>query len=906
MATQEVEKITRDGERRQATVLFADISDFTSMSEKMDPEEVTTIVNECLGMMGSIIENNSGTVDKYIGDCVMALFGIPIAIEEAPRKAINTAIEIRNMVKGFNQSRKLEMDLGVHVGINTGVVITGAVGTGKKQDYAAIGDAVNVASRFKDVSKSGQIFIGEDTYDQTKDHFIFKKLGPIHMKGKEDPVPVFELLSTHEKIHRPELGAERMIASEMIGRDKELNKLSLHLLKLLDGEGSIISVIGEAGIGKSRLIAELRRKEEMNQVICLEGRALSIGTNLSFHPLIDILKNWSGIKEDDTDRDTFQKLEKAIKLIDDNATPEIFPFIATLMGLNLSGKYADRIAGIEGEALEKLILKNLYELIEKGTKIKPVVLIFEDLHWADLTSIEFFGSLYRIASSNSILFINVLRPGYQETGEQILKTINDRYPELHTEIRIESLGQNESDLLIDNLLKIKGFPADIKSIIVQRTAGNPFFIEEVARSFIDEGVIEVGNEKFEVTDKIHSITIPETISEVLLSRIDRLDEQTKSLLKTASVIGRSFFYRILAKVTEKTQQMDEKLAYLEEIQLIREQKRKTELEYLFKHALAQEATYESILLKKRKELHLKTAEAIELVFIEKLPEFYGMLAMHYSRGENLDKAEEYLLKAGEEALRTSASREAINYYREGLNLYRSRFAESADPGKIVMMEKNIGMALHNKGQLVEAIQYLDKALAYYGVKSPKNVIAKVVTMSGGLIHLLIAIYLPFLKRKRTPTRKEIEIAKLHFTRNTDIAIIDTIRYFIEGFTIYKDLSRYDLTKTKYVAMMFSSASGTFAFIGTSLTFALSRKILRFCEKGIDQNDAQETILFGFVNRFTDWNEGSWNKHAYDENLVEAALRVGQVSQYTSWYTNINFLISLEQGNVKSAQEKIAK
>ena len=262
----EKSKQLAESERRQATVMFADISGFTAMSEKMDPEVVTSIMNECFEVLGSIVEAHEGTIDKFIGDAIMAVFGVPVAIEEAPQKAVNTAIEMRNRIYQFNKDKKLRTPLDIHIGINTGMVIAGAIGSSGKKEYSVMGDTVNMASRLEDVSGKGQIYIGPLTHRYTKNDFEYKELEPIALKGKEESVTIFELLSRKEKVHRARLGAERMIYSEMVGRDKEFSRLELHVRKAINGEGSIVNVIGEAGIGKSRLIAELKNKEVMKKV----------------------------------------------------------------------------------------------------------------------------------------------------------------------------------------------------------------------------------------------------------------------------------------------------------------------------------------------------------------------------------------------------------------------------------------------------------------------------------------------------------------------------------------------------------------------------------------------------------------------------------------------------------------
>ena len=706
------------GERKFVTVLFADVAGYTSIAEKLDPEDVHQIMDGCFKVLMNEIHEHRGAINQFTGDGVMALFGAPVALEDHAQSACHAALAIQKSVK--NYSKILETKHNIHfqmrIGINSGAVVVGAIGDDLRMDYTAIGDTTNLAARMENQAKPETILVSANTYKKVSTQFAFKSLGEIDVKGKENPIEVFELVK--EKVYRPRLGQEREIYSEMVGRDNDLNRLELQVNKAVNGEGSVVNIIGEAGIGKSRLIAELKKRELMKRVALLEGKAISIGRNLSFHPIIDLLKNWAGISEDDSETASIDKLETAIQNVSRKDADEIIPFVATLMGMKLSGRYAERVKGIEGESLEKLILKNVKDLLSRATELTPVVVVTEDLHWADTSSIELLEPLFRLAETQRILFINVFRPGHEETGERIVNALEEKLPVYYVEIRLEPLSEQMSETLIDNMLNIKGLHHGIKNIIVQRASGNPFFIEEVVRSFIDTGAVVIKNGNFEVTDHIETTLIPHTINDVLMARIDRLEEETRDLVKVASVIGRNFFYRILTEVAQSVQDIDGRLTHLKEIQLIREQKRMEELEYLFKHALAQEAAYDSILRQKRKEIHLKVAKTIESVFKDRLHEFYGMLALHYSKAEDYENAERYLVKAGEEAIRSSASSEALNYYQEGLKLYLQFCKESADPNKLAMFEKNIAIALYNKAQWFEAVEHIDNVFKYWNV--PKN------------------------------------------------------------------------------------------------------------------------------------------------------------------------------------------
>ncbi len=903
IAPKEKPDARKESERRQATVMFASLSGYKEMLEALDPEEVVAVMNRCFTMFAEMAQKYGGVVDKTMGNCVTVLFGVPQAIENAPQKAINAAIEMRNQIQQFNRKNKLPISLDTQIGVNTGMVVAGNVGAEQTKEYTVIGDTVELASDLMASCTNGQIYVGPLTYRYTRDEFDYRELKPITLKGLKTPVPVFELLSVREKIHRPWLGAERMIYSEMVGRDQELDKLKLHVLKVINGEGSIVSVIGEAGIGKSRLIAELRMIDDIKKVTLLEGRALSIGQNLSYHPIIDILKNWTNITEEDTEAEAMAKLEMAIGRVHPEGVAEVFPFIATLMGMKLTGKPAERVRGIEGEAMEKLILKNLRELMAKGAERRPIVCVLNDLHWADMTSIELLKSLYRLSERTPILFINVMRPNYPETGDRILETIRERYPTIHAEMVLGPLNNEQCQNMIRNLLKATGIPENVSREIEMRAEGNPFFIEEVVRSLIDEGALVLQNGKFKVTGKITSVVIPETIQDVLMARIDRLDEETRQLLKNASVIGRYFFYKILNEVAKSIGKLDERLDYLKGVQLILESGRTEELEYLFKHVLAQEVTYESILLKKRKELHLQVAEAIESVFKERLHEFYGMLALHYNKGENLEKAEEYLTKAGEEALRAAASSEALNYYQKALKLYLEKFGDTVDTEKVAMLEKNIALAFFNKGLMAEAVEHFDRVFEYWGEKPKLNKITQAVEFIWTLFNILWYLYLPVKRNRKIPTPRENEVFKLLEKRGLALVAIDTTRMFFDSVGVMRRLNDFDINKTERGVEIFAGGGALFSLTGLSLN--LAEKIINSAGKVLDKSTLDKST-YHFYKAVHDFLIGNWNNtEPVKEELIDMYLSLGETNSaggYLIWRA----LPDVEQGNFKPAEECVAK
>ncbi len=891
-----------EGERKQVSVMFCDMVGFTALVERLGPEAAYTIMDQIYEILIGNVHDYEGTVNDMTGDGIMALFGAPIALEGAPQRALRSALSIHREIADFNARQKGITPIKMRIGIHTGPVVVGTLGNDLRVEFKAVGNTVNLASRMEQFAEPGTTYVTERTFKLTEGLFRFAALGERRIKGKEATVPIYKVLSAREDVHRPRLGSERMIYSELVGRENELDRLELQVMKAINGEGSIVNIIGEAGIGKSRLVAELKGREMMKRVILLEGRATSIGRNLSYHPIIDLLKLWAGIGEDESRATAFRKLETAVWNVHPEEADEILPFVATLMGMELSGRHADRVKGIEGEPLEKLILKNIRDLVIKAASLGPLVIALEDLHWADTSSIELMGTLFLLVETQPILFINIFRPDQKMTGERIKETIKERLPNYCVDIVLEPLNDRVSNALIENMMKTRGLPHTVIDKIIKRADGNPFFIEEVVRSFIDEGALIAKNGAFEVSEKIETMIIPQTINDVLMARIDRLEEKTRDLLKVAAVIGRSFFHSILVEVAKTINQLDSRLAYLKEAQFIRELEKMKELGYLFTHALVQETAYESILLTKRKALHLEVAESIEKVFKQRLHEFYGMLSYHCSNGEDLDKAEEYLIKAGEEALKVSASSEALHYYQEALNLYQRKYGNAAGPDKLAMLEKNIALAFYNKGQYVNALEYFDSVLRRWGAGFSKNKAVIVLKLVADMLSLVVKLYLPSQKARRIPDKRDNEIVNINYKRAVSLVYLDPTGCFVGLLRGLRWLSKFDIAKVDNGFDMWVSASGLFSWTGIS--FKLSKKIVEYAKQVSNENDIKQVFYCSFFELLYNFFAGNWKEiKAYDESLIAPNLRIGEY-WHVSTYIDVHGLIQIEQGNFGQAERLI--
>jgi class 3 adenylate cyclase/tetratricopeptide (TPR) repeat protein len=896
-----------EGERRQVTIMFCDMKGFTPMAHKLGPEKTFTLMERVLEIMVHKVLQYQGTVNEIRGDGIFALFGALDALEDAPQRAVWASIAIHKGIAEFNEKMKDDHQISpiqLRIGINTGTVVIGTVRIDLRVQFTLVGDTINMASRMESLAEPGTTYVTEETYRLTKDLFYFQTVGKKKVKGIVEPMFVYMVLSAKEDLYRPRLGSERKIYSRMFGRDNELNRLELQVIKAINGEGSVINIIGEAGIGKSRLLAELKNREVMKSVTLLEGRAISIGKNLSFHPIIDLLKQCAGIRSDDEEEKAFDKLQVGIKRLFPETYDEVLPFVAILMGMKLTGSLARMAQEIEGDALNRMILKSIRDLLLKALELTPLVIVIDDLHWADISSVELMEPLFRLAKTQQIVFLNIFRPGYKETGDRLAQTFKDNLQFHYVEIVLEPLEEAASEALIGDMLNLNELQHALVAKIAERTGGNPFFIEEVVRALIDEQALLPREGRFHVTDNAATVSIPNTIEVLLMARIDRLDEQTREIVKEASVIGRSFFYRILTEVTSNIENIDDSLSFLLEIQLLRERLRMGELEYLFKHALTQEVAYESILPLKQKALHLSVARSIEKIFGDKLHEFYGMLAYHYSRAESLEMAEEYLIKAGDQALKSSASNEALNYFQDALSIYRRLHGDSAAPDKVTMLEKNIGLALYNRGHHIEAVEHFDKALNYYWGKLPQNAFSTAFRFLYSFIKFIHALYFPTRWFKKLPTPRDAEIVDLYYKKAEALVVIDPKRFFIESFYFYDTILHFDLTKFKQGIGIFAGASALFSF--TSFSLSISKRILDYAKPRLNPDEPKQWISYDLLNTIHLVQKGQWNEITEcNEDLIVKNLRIGEM-----WYASQQYywhgLPVIFQGHFDAAERMINK
>ena len=711
-----------EGERKLVTVVFCDISGSTGLAERLGPERMHSLLNRFFELALAEVHRYEGTINQFLGDGFMALFGAPLAHEDHARRAVLAAVGIQGALRERQTEFGLPdgVTLGVRMGLNTGLVVVGKIGVNLRMDYTAVGDTTNLAARLQQLAEPGAIYVSAATYRLVETYVEGHKLGERRLKGKTEPVTVYRLLGTRA---RPEPGRREMrpIGSPLVGRDKEVAVLTERLQRLVAGEGGIVAVLGEAGLGKSRLVAEVSRQVAGTHVLWLEGRALSFGQTLSYWPFLEILRGWISITEEDSEAESQRKLEHRVHALFPEAA-DVLPYLATLLGLPVPPELEHRVKYLDGEAMGRQVFRSIRRVFESLARERPVVLVFEDLHWADQSSIELIEHLFPLVETVPLLLYGVGRLERGTPAARLRERARTSHASRYTEIALLPLSSAASATLIDNLVESPRISDQLKDLVLQKTEGNPFFVEEVIRSLITAGVLawDAGAGQWRVTHQVGQVMIPDTLQGVIMARVDRLDEDVKHVLKVASVIGRSFLFRVLAAIAGVARELDRNLHELQQLELIREKRQLPDLEYFFKHTLVQEAAYESLLVDRRRHLHQQVGRCIETLFADRQEEFYGILAYHYARAEEWDKAQAYLLKAGDQAGRIAADAEALSHYRQAMAAHERAFGDRWEPVQRAMLERKMGEALFRRGVHVQALEHFLKALALVGNPLPTS------------------------------------------------------------------------------------------------------------------------------------------------------------------------------------------
>jgi class 3 adenylate cyclase len=561
------------GERKPVTALFADVVGSTTLAERMDPEDWTAMMNEVFELMSGAVFRYEGTIAQLQGDAMLAFFGAPVAHEDDPERAVLAALDMLAATDEFARQLKAThgIDLRIRAGVNTGPVMVGNVGSDLRYEYTALGDAVNVAARMQAAAQTGTILITDTTRRLTGDVFELEDLGAIEVKGKTEPVHAFRVIGRKAApAWRRGLVAVGL-DSPMVGRDEPLSRLEALFEVVRAGRGRVAFLVGEPGIGKSRLLAELRARVtpvgpgaegrapaaaivQDALVTWVEGRCVSYGRNLPYHLLIDIVRSVLDIPFVASEAETRATLDRQLAslLSDREWDADTAPYLAHLLALPLRPDEAER-ANLEGATIQARYVAAAHRLLRALAARGPVVLVCEDLHWADPASIEVVRQLLPLASQLPILFLAALRADTDSAGWALIGQARELFGDALAELRLEPLSEAESRTLVANLLEIESLPDHVRGVILSRAEGNPFFVEEVVRMLIERGVIIARGDQWVATSDIGTVEIPETLHGLLLARIDQLPASAKRSLRVAAVIGRQFPLRVLERILTATE-----------------------------------------------------------------------------------------------------------------------------------------------------------------------------------------------------------------------------------------------------------------------------------------------------------------------------------------------------------------
>jgi len=709
------------GERRYVTVLFIDVVGSTGLAEELDVEVWSVLMNGAFDRLVPVIYRYEGTIARMLGDSLVAFFGAPVAHEDDPLRAVMAALDVIQVAEEYAGivRQQYGVEFAMRACLNYGLVMMGSVDKDLKYDFTSLGGVINLAARLKFAAQPMSVLITDTVHRFVSPVFDCIDVGIIEVKGRSEPVRAYQVLG-----YQVEPGSLRGLTgleSPMVGRDRELARL-VHLCETVRaGLGRAVLIIGEPGMGKTRLIAEWQaavvRKANLPSVQWAEGHSHSYAQGLVYHLLIHLVYSLLGVSESTGEAKIHSALRSLVGDLYENpdASPglEVYTLLANLLSLKLEGDALKAVEQVETEALPVRYAFALRSLVERLAARRPVVLVLEDLHWADPSSVEVLIRLLPLVTSAQVLFCMVTRPDREAAGWKLVTAAREALGISLSELTLEALTDLETRQLVANLLAIEALPEELRALILKKSEGNPYFVEEIIRMMIEHEAITPVDGGWVAGEALDSLVVPDNLQGLLMARIDRLPDEGRHTLRVASVVGRQFPVRVLEWVLAdgSTQVVGAPgaisvLSSLENAGLVRLAAVEPDLEYYFRHTLVQEAAYASLLLEDRKRLHLAVGRAVESLYPNRLDENAAVLARHYYEAGDQELALHYFTLAGQSALDSYANQEAEGHHRMALSLARQ------DSQRAELLS-GLGQAICRQGRIPEGIRVWMEAIGLY-------------------------------------------------------------------------------------------------------------------------------------------------------------------------------------------------
>ncbi len=703
-----------EGERRNVTVLFADLQGFTTLSETMDPERVYDLLGECMRGFADEIHRYEGTIDKFIGDGIMALFGAPLAHENDPERAVRAALGMLDFLRTFNRRLESEYGLALHVriGLNAGTVIAGTVGSDLRMQYTVIGDTVNLASRLEELAIPDTILVSQTVWAATEALFDYLPHGSVTVKGREAPAETFEVVGL--RTHPGQIRGVRGLHSPMIGRDRELAQLR----QAIDGvvqrnEGHVVLLTGEAGIGKTRLVRESKRFMLQQRLRVLEETCRSHATHTSYWLFQQLFNQLLGIRYGDDDDARQEKSLQGVRALLPDEYAGVLPFVQRMLDIPITDPVgSSRIRHLAPEQLRRQTFLALRRLILATARTQPLVIIADDLHWVDRASLDLLLFLIPLVEQRALCLCLISRPYEGQAASAIHHVASETCPARYLNLPLTKLSLADSRTLVDSLLKSPALPPQVQQGISEKAEGTPFFLEEIVRLLIEQRAIWRTNGEWQAQPDLdlNALGIPQSLHALLMSRVDRLPGEPKYVLQCSAVVGPRIPYPLLDSIVgnEHRPALDAALRELTDREFLDLEHDGDERSYTFRHTLVRETVYGVLLSPRRKALHRRAGFGLEQLYAGRLDEVVDLLAFHFGEADYAERAMPYTTRAAERAMERFAYEQAENLFQRA-EAYFTGIAPT--PDQELRVVQGLGDVKSYTGDYDAALQALERALA---------------------------------------------------------------------------------------------------------------------------------------------------------------------------------------------------